>query len=76
MQTFLRIPHIAQILGAVARFWANLIPTVILYQIIKSIMRFPEHAARTTVRFVKSPMGVRQALYVYIPSFRLPRDIL
>ncbi|KAL8797006.1 MAG: hypothetical protein Q9195_000777 [Heterodermia aff. obscurata] len=62
--TVLRIPHIAQILGAIARFWANLIPDAILYQIIKMIMRFPEHAARTTVRFVKSPMGVRQALHL------------
>ena len=31
-------------------------------------MRYPEHAAETTARFIKSPIGVRQALYAATPE--------
>ncbi|MCJ1348958.1 hypothetical protein MMC31_007191 [Peltigera leucophlebia] len=33
-----------------------------LYGIIKLILRYPEHAARTTAEFIQSPTGVMHAL--------------
>lgn len=61
---YLKIPRIAQITGAVVQFWANLFPESLLYQLVRLVMRFPEHAASTTVRMLKSATGVRQALFL------------
>lgn len=61
---YLKIPRIAQITGAVVQFWANLLPESLLHQVIRLVMRFPEHAARTTVRMLRSAAGVRQALFL------------
>lgn len=57
-----RIPYFALIVGALVKFFAALLPEVMLLQLIRLFGRFPEHAARDTARFIKSPMGVRQAM--------------
>ncbi len=68
LQTLLKIPYAALIGGAVIKSLFFLVPTAALYNIIRLVMRFPEHAARTTANFIKSRMGVRQLLYVTRPS--------
>ncbi len=62
LQILLKIPCAALIGGAVVRSLFFLVPTAALCNIIKVVMRFPEHAARTTANLIKSPMGVRQVL--------------
>ncbi|KAI9721574.1 MAG: hypothetical protein M1812_002336 [Candelaria pacifica] len=41
-----------------------LLPAIVLTTLIHAVMRFPEEAAKTTARFIKSPVGVRQALFL------------
>ena len=49
-------------MGAIVHFWANVVPESVLYHVIRLVMRFPEHAAKTTVRLLRNPMGVREVL--------------
>ena len=65
VQALLKIPGAALIGGAIVRSLFYLVPKTALYNIIKLIMRFPDHAARTTADFIKSRMGIRQALYAF-----------
>ncbi|MCJ1266275.1 hypothetical protein MMC22_006158 [Lobaria immixta] len=60
----LGIPHFPDIAGSFVNFLFALVPTIIIYSIIKLVMRFPEHAAKTSADFIKSAGGVRQALYL------------
>lgn len=60
----LGIPHFPDIAGSFINFLFALVPTIIIYSIIKLVMRFPEHAAKTSADFIKSAGGVRQALYL------------
>ncbi|KAL8963838.1 MAG: hypothetical protein Q9183_004916, partial [Haloplaca sp. 2 TL-2023] len=43
---------------------AYFIPPSTLYSIIKTVMQFPEHAARTATAFIKSPDGIERVLYL------------
>lgn len=61
-QRILQISHFPDIVGAIVNFLLALVPVMILYDIIKLVMRFPEHAARTSADFLKNPVGLRQAL--------------
>ena len=61
-QRILHISHFPDIAGAIVNFLLALVPAIILYDIIKLVMRFPEHAARTAADFLKNPVGLRQAL--------------
>jgi len=51
-------------MGAIARSLSSLVPAEIFYKLVKLVTGFPDYAARTTVSFIKSPMGVRQALHL------------
>ncbi|KAL8762749.1 MAG: hypothetical protein Q9184_001289 [Pyrenodesmia sp. 2 TL-2023] len=60
----LRIPGSAHIGSAIVKTLLYLIPTNILYHLVRLIMRFPEHAARTTTALIRSPMGIKEVLYL------------
>lgn len=61
-QRILQLPNFPHIAGAIVNFLLALVPVTILYGIIKLVMRFPEHAAKTSADFIKSPGGLRQTL--------------
>ncbi|KAM0797839.1 hypothetical protein BDR22DRAFT_823910 [Usnea florida] len=65
IQKILQIPNFAVIVGAIARFLSSLVPESLLHRLVKLVTRFPDYAAATTTSFIRSPMGVRQALQVY-----------
>ncbi|KAL8941182.1 MAG: hypothetical protein Q9211_001921 [Gyalolechia sp. 1 TL-2023] len=62
--TLLSIPRAAHIASAIAKALVYFIPSSWLYWLIRIIMRFPDHAARTTVAFVKSPIGIKESLFL------------
>lgn len=64
-QKILQIPHFPVIIGTIAKTLSSLIPESFLHRLVKLVTRFPEYAATTTTLFIKSPMGVRQALQVF-----------
>jgi len=45
-----------------ARLMSKVLPAALFYTLVKMITRFPEHAAKTTTSFIKSPLGIQQAL--------------
>lgn len=61
-QKILQIPYFPVIMGSVAKALTSLVPESFLYRLVKLVTGFPEYAATTTTSFIKSPMGVRQAL--------------
>lgn len=61
-QKVLQIPHFTHFIGTAVRALFYLFSTTILSTIIKLVMRYPDHAALTTAKFIQSPIGVRQAL--------------
>ncbi|KAL8647759.1 MAG: hypothetical protein Q9210_005367 [Variospora velana] len=60
----LRIPGSAHIGSAIVKALMYFIPTDFLYRLVRLIMRFPEHAARTTTALIKSPIGVKEILFL------------
>ena len=58
----LGIPRAAHIASAIVKALTYLIPASILYHLIRVFAWFPEHAARTTAAFIKSPIGVKESL--------------
>ena len=65
-QKILQIPNFAVIVGTIARFLSSLVPESLLHRLVKLVTRFPDYAAATTTSFIRSPMGVRQALQVHL----------
>ena len=61
-QKILQIPHFPVIIGTIAKILSSLVPESFLHRLVKLVTGFPEYAATTTTSFIKSPMGVRQAL--------------
>ena len=61
-QKVLEIPYLPNVMGFLAKMLASLLPTNLLHGLVRTITRFPEYAARATTSFIKSPLGVRQAL--------------
>lgn len=61
-QKILQIPYFPVIIGTIAKTLSSLVPESFLHRLVKLVTRFPEYAATTTTSFIKSPMGVRQAL--------------
>jgi len=51
-------------MGAIARSLSSLVPATLFYKLVKLATKFPDYAAQTTVSFIKSPLGVRQALHL------------
>ncbi len=70
-QKILQIPYFPLIIGTIAKTLSSLVPENFLHRLVKLVTRFPEYAATTTTSFIKSPMGVRQALQV--SSLQTPR---
>ncbi|KAL8834440.1 MAG: hypothetical protein Q9170_003736 [Blastenia crenularia] len=62
--TLLNIPRSAHIASAIVKALTYLIPSSLLYWLIRLIMRFPDHAARTTAAFIKSPTGIKESLFL------------
>ncbi|KAI4121745.1 MAG: hypothetical protein LQ338_006190 [Usnochroma carphineum] len=60
----LRIPYSAHIASAIVKSFMYFLPSNILYHLVRLIMRFPEHAARTTTALIKSPIGVKEVLFL------------
>ena len=61
-QKILQIPYFPIIMGAIAKTLSSLVPDSFLHWLVKLVTRFPEYAATSTTSFIKSPLGVRQAL--------------
>ncbi|KAL8695110.1 MAG: hypothetical protein Q9218_000388 [Villophora microphyllina] len=59
----LSIPHSPGIANAFVRCLTYLVPATVLYYLIRAL-NFPEHAARTTTAFIKSPSGIKRVLYL------------
>ncbi|KAL8811044.1 MAG: hypothetical protein Q9223_003167 [Gallowayella weberi] len=60
----LAIPRSAHIASAILKALMLLVPTSILYYLIRAFTWFPEHAARTTTAFIKSPIGIKASLFL------------
>ncbi len=60
----LRLPGFALIVGALAKGLTSILPESFLMKVVKQITHFPPYAAATTASFVKSRIGVRQALHL------------
>lgn len=61
-QLILPIPGFAITVGALARGLTSLLPHRMIKGLVRMITKFPDYAAETTALFLKSSMGVRQAL--------------
>ncbi|KAL9604252.1 MAG: hypothetical protein Q9219_000650 [cf. Caloplaca sp. 3 TL-2023] len=62
--TLLSIPRAAQIASAIVKALTYFVPSSVLYYLIHFLMRFPDHAARTTTAFIKSPNGIKESLFL------------
>ena len=58
----LPLPGFARIMGAIASTIAGVLSANTLSRLVRLITRFPDYAVKTTVAFLQSSMGVRQAL--------------
>jgi hypothetical protein len=63
-QKILSIPYFPVLMGILAKSLSSLLPANLFHQLVKLVTRFPEYAAQPTTAFIKSPMGVRQALHL------------
>ncbi|KAL8858846.1 MAG: hypothetical protein Q9178_004650 [Gyalolechia marmorata] len=60
----LAIPRSAHIASAIVKSFMYLIPASVLYYLVRAFTWFPEHAARTTTAFIKSPIGIKESLFL------------
>ena len=60
----LQFPGFARIVGALAHGLTSCLPDRTLKVLISMITRHSEYAVNTTAKLLRSPMGIRQALYV------------
>lgn len=51
-------------MGALAKSLSSLLPVKLFYRLVKLATKFPDYAAQTTASFIRSPMGVKQALHL------------
>lgn len=61
-QWLLKLPYFALVFSTLVRVLTFLVPRKVLCRLVKLVTGFPAAAAETTTAFIKSPMGVRQAL--------------
>jgi len=59
---FLPVPGFTAIVGAIVSGLTSMLPVRVLGQLVRVFTKFPDYAAKTTTAFIKSRMGVRQAL--------------
>ncbi|KAH0559719.1 hypothetical protein GP486_003769 [Trichoglossum hirsutum] len=64
LSPLLWIPFFPAIVGMLAKLLTVLLPLGALHWLIASLGRMPPHAAQTSAEFLKSPWGVRQALFM------------
>ncbi|KAF2231947.1 hypothetical protein EV356DRAFT_578834 [Viridothelium virens] len=57
-------PSFAVLAGQMVRVAARFIPTAVLEYLVKVVMRMPITGARVTAEFLKSPLGVTQAIHL------------
>ncbi len=63
------IPYLDQLASLLVKFLVFVLPASILRSVVSLVMKFPpDSAVDTTLFFLKSKSGVRQAVYVSIPS--------
>ena len=60
----LRLPGFALMVGALANGLASILPESALLKLVRMVTKFPDYAATATASFVKSSIGVRQALHL------------
>lgn len=60
----LRLPGFAILVGALAKGLVSVLPKSALMKLVKMATKFPDYAAIATASFIKSPIGVRQALHL------------
>ncbi|KAL9000232.1 MAG: hypothetical protein Q9169_001134 [Polycauliona sp. 2 TL-2023] len=60
----LAIPRSAHIASAIVKFLTYLIPPSVLYYLVRAFTWFPEHAARATTAFIKSPNGIKESVFL------------
>ncbi|KAL8951767.1 MAG: hypothetical protein Q9222_002288 [Ikaeria aurantiellina] len=60
----LEIPRSAHIASAIVKSLMYLIPYSVLYYLVRALTWWPEHAARTTAAFIKSPIGIKESLFL------------
>lgn len=58
----LPIPGFALSVSALAKLLVYITPARVLDAIVRLVTRFPDYATKATTAFIKSPLGVRQAL--------------
>ncbi|KAI9875744.1 MAG: hypothetical protein M1830_008054 [Pleopsidium flavum] len=58
------LPHLALIVSTLVHVLTLLVPRRVLCNLVKLVTGFPKDAAETTTAFIKSPIGVRQALHM------------
>ncbi|PYH93192.1 hypothetical protein BO71DRAFT_382063 [Aspergillus ellipticus CBS 707.79] len=65
------IPHLALLVALLARTLTTLLPAVVLRSVVSAVTgNPPPHAVDTTCAFLKSRMGVRQALHMAADEMR------
>ncbi|KAF3395747.1 Uncharacterized protein F1880_006710 [Penicillium rolfsii] len=65
------IPHLAVVVSFFTRILTTLLPTTVLKALVRLVMQNPPpHALDTTISFLKSPGGVRQALHMAADEMR------
>ncbi|CAM6111576.1 unnamed protein product [Calypogeia fissa] len=67
----LTLPGFARVVGVLAKGLGFVVPEFILRRIVGALARMPPKAARTTTEFLKSPLGVRQALWMAADEMRM-----
>ncbi|KAK1834116.1 hypothetical protein QBC39DRAFT_31566 [Podospora conica] len=66
----LSIPFFPSVVGMLAFCLSSILPTILLYYIVRLVTWFPPQAASTLVRFLKSKTGVKQALSIGLDEMR------
>lgn len=62
----MNIPYLAIMASLLARVIVFLLPSSLLKGLVSLVMKFPPKAAvNTTVDFLRSKTGIRQAMYVH-----------
>lgn len=70
-QSLLYIPYFPATIAAIAHAVTYFISLSTLGRIISYVGRVPKHVGQATAEFLKSPMGVYQALYLTVDEMKM-----
>ncbi|KAG8533766.1 uncharacterized protein KY384_001507 [Bacidia gigantensis] len=70
----LPLPGFVGAVGVIARFVTSVLSESALNRVVQLATRFPEYAAKTTTAFLKSSMGVKQALHLARDEMRMIKN--